>query len=50
MARDRDLRIRALPHVHLRSPGSRPDLCRGLDEEFYKIKKSELKKLRDLEG
>ena len=29
-------RIRAPLHVHPRSPGSRPSLCRGLNEEFYK--------------
>ena len=28
-------RIRAPPHVHPRSPGSRPILWRGLNEEFY---------------
>ena len=41
-------RIRALPHVHLRSPGSRPSSLRGLNEEFYK-KKLKTKKLRRLE-
>ena len=41
-------RIRALPHVHLHSPGSRPSSLRGLNEEFYK-KKLKTKKLRRLE-
>ena len=31
-------RVRALPHVHLRSLGSRPSSLRGLNEEFYKKK------------
>ena len=29
-------RIRAPPHVHLRSQGSRPSLCRVLNEELNK--------------
>ena len=37
-------RVRALPHVHLRSLGSRPSSLRGLNEEFYK-KKFKTKKL-----
>ena len=28
-------RIRAPPHVHPRSPGSRPSFCQGLNEEFF---------------
>ena len=41
-------RIRAPPHVHPRSPGSRPSSLRGPNEEFYK-KKLKTKKLRLLE-
>ena len=41
-------RIRARTHVHTRSPGSRPSLWRGLNEEFHK-KKLKTKKLRRLE-
>ena len=37
-------RIRALPHVHPRSPGSRPSFCRGFNEEFY-LKKNRDKKV-----
>ena len=43
-----NLRVRALPNVHLRSPWSRSSFCRGLlnnDEEFL-IKKFEIKQSR----
>ena len=41
-------RMRTPLHVHPRSPGSRPSLWRGLNEEFY-LKKFKTKKLRGLE-
>ena len=38
MARDLEFAYSRAPYVHLRSPGSRPVFCRGLNEKFY-IKK-----------